>query len=92
MTVTKYTLRASSAWELHGLLCAAGEGKTRRYAWAEDGVLYFDEARVRLPYPEMQAAEPDPETGAPIYAPTGYWRCEVSLVDESDGELWVMAI
>lgn len=85
MTVTKYTLRASSAWELHGLLCAAGEGKARRYAWAEDGVLYFDAARVRLPYPEMTVSGGE-------YAPTGFWLCEVSLVDETDAELWVMAI
>jgi hypothetical protein len=29
----------------------------------------------------------DPETDAPIYAPTGYWRCEVMLVDETDAAL-----
>lgn len=85
--ITTYTLRAASAEALHDLLIAASAGKDRPYAVTADGARIFDEARVRLPYPEFVVDGADPETGAPIYASTGYWRCEVSLVDETDAAL-----
>jgi hypothetical protein len=91
-SITAYALRAGSAEALHALLVTASAGKERPYAWADGEALCFDEARVRLPYPEMQAAESDPETGAPIYAPTGYWRCEVMLIGETDAALAAIAV
>ena len=89
--ITTYTLRAASAEALHELLIAASAGKERPYAWMDGDVGRFDEARVRLPYPEFVVDGADPETGAPIYAPTGYWRCEVMLVDTDDAALGALA-
>lgn len=90
-TITTYTLRAASAEALHNLLATASTGKERPYAWMDGDVGRFDEARVRLPYPEFIAEGTDPETDAPIYAPTGYWRCEVMLVDCADAALDALA-
>lgn len=91
MTITTYTLRAESAEALHDLLIAASAAVMRPYAWLDDSERRFDEARVRLPYPEFFAEGTDPETDAPIYAPTGYWRCEVMLVDCADAALDALA-
>lgn len=83
MTITTYTLRAASAGELHAMLAEASAGKARAYAWTDEEGVRFDEARVRLPYPELVAAGTDPES----YEPTGYWLCDVSLVDSADDDL-----
>jgi hypothetical protein len=83
-TIFTYVLRAASVASLHEQLVEIGEGRARRFAWAgEDESLRFDEARVRLPYPETAAGEPEP---------TGFWLCDVSLVDEEDAMLAAIAV
>jgi len=89
--MTAYALRAPSMAELHAMLLAASEESPRPYAWKDGDALRFDDARVRLPYPEFMADGADPETDAPIYAPTGYWRCEVMLIGETDAALAAIA-
>jgi hypothetical protein len=89
--ITTYTLRAASADALHALLVAASAGGERPYAWMDGDARRYDEARVRLPYPEFMADGADPETDAPIYAPTGYWLCAVMLVDTVDAALAALA-
>jgi hypothetical protein len=69
---------------LHELLVEIGEGRARPFAWAgEDKSQRCDEARVRLPYPETAAGEVDP---------TGFWLCDVSLVEEEDATLVARAV
>lgn len=88
-----YTLRAATAAALHGLLAAASAGKPRPYAWTEGEDRVFDEARVRLPYPETAEGDGiDPETGAPVPVATGYWLCTVALVDEEDPDLAALSV
>ncbi|HMM14257.1 MAG TPA: hypothetical protein PKA57_06475 [Parvibaculum sp.] len=80
MTITTYTLRAASAGELHAMLAEASAGKARAYAWTDEEGMRFDEARVRLPYPEMLDEEP-----------TGAWLCDVALIGETDATLVALA-
>lgn len=80
MTITTYTLRAASAGELHAVLAGASAGKARAYAWTDEEGVRFDEARVRLPYPEALDEEP-----------TGAWLCDVALVDAQDPALAAIA-
>lgn len=80
MTITTYTLRAASAGELYAMLAEASADKARAYAWADEEGVRFDEARVRLPYPETLDEEP-----------TGAWLCDVVLIGETVATLAVLA-
>jgi hypothetical protein len=90
--VTTYKLRAASAEDLWEMLVAAGTGKPRAYAYDAAGAHLFDAARVRLPWPETEPGEPDPETGEALPVPTGFWFCEVTLVGETDAALAEVAV
>lgn len=85
--INTYLIRGTSPEELHAALVATSIGKARAFAWDADR---FDDARVRLPYPETAPGATDPETGAATEVPTGMWLCEVVLVDEEDAILAAM--
>ncbi|HEX7776726.1 MAG TPA: hypothetical protein VF449_09380 [Parvibaculum sp.] len=98
--ITIYRLRAESGDALWEALAGASAGKARPYVWEDaPGARHFDEARVRLPYAELTAGEPvettDPDTGEIVETipstPTGFWLCDVVLVDESDAGLAALA-
>lgn len=92
-TLTTYRLRDESAALLWERLAAASIGKARAYAFEAEGEKFFDEARVTLPRPEMLPGGPviDPETGEAgpeeALVATGFWLCEVALVDGQDADL-----
>ncbi|MEN6542710.1 hypothetical protein [Parvibaculum sp.] len=86
--INTYLLRGASAGELHAALVDASAGKGRPFAWGLDR---FDEARVRLPYPETAPGVADAETGELTPVPTGSWLCEIRLVGEVDADLALIA-
>lgn len=95
-TITTYRIRAADRDGLWALLVAASAGKARAFAWEDArGGKAYDEARVRRPWPESEEGEPlqvpNVETGEidtirPRIA-TGFWLCEVALVDMEDADL-----
>lgn len=85
-TLTTYRLRDESAELLWERLAAASIGKARAYAFEAEGEKFFDEARVTLPRPEMLPDEAGPEE---VLVATGFWLCEVALVDGQDADLAV---
>ena len=98
--ITTYRFRAVSADALWAMFAGVSAGRPRGYAWEDDGgVRLFDEARVRLPWPETAAGESveeiDPDTGEVVLTVpqvgTGLWLGEIVLVDEEDAGLAAIA-
>lgn len=91
--VTRYGLRMNSEAELHAALVSASAGRPRAYAAiAEDNSLWYDEARVRIPYAEAVPGDADPVTGERPSILTGAWLSEVALVGETDDALAGIAV